>query len=290
MRVAGPQWPIPRIASITPDPVAAGSTMTIDGANFAVQPPAGSVALVHATTTSAGPVIAASVSSWTNNQVILSLPASAPTGDYVAVLFQGSVSGYAASPRFQVSAPVKYRYTCQWQGGLVLLDHVANVTVEALPDVSVAGRCTNFRTNDPYYKPLDGATINVFTAPGEFPGRYVVHNGLQGPQPVHGTWTFIQFYECRFNGRLEHLHHVANVSVENFPDAKVVGQCTDFLTHDPYYRTLDGHTQLVHRAVGVSRPGRGSQRSPGRRAGIWHLDVPRRCGLRPRRPAINRLG
>jgi hypothetical protein len=37
-----------------------------------------------------------------------------------------------------------------------------------------------------------GEFITVFVAPTEFPSLLVVHNGLQGSQPISGTWTFPQ--------------------------------------------------------------------------------------------------
>ncbi|MDA8333480.1 MAG: stalk domain-containing protein [Peptococcaceae bacterium] len=94
-----------------------------------------------------------------------------------------------------VSAPVSYSYTGVWQGQTKDLTLVTNVTVEGLSDAKLVGQISNFYTNEPsgasppYYK-LDGGSINVWTAPAEFPGVYVVHNGDQGNQPTYGTWTF----------------------------------------------------------------------------------------------------
>lgn len=70
------------------------------------------------------------------------------------------------------------------------LTHVSNVTVEGFPDATLLGSCQKFQTNDPLYTPLNGETINVWSAPKEFPGVDVVHNGDQGSQPIYGTWTF----------------------------------------------------------------------------------------------------
>ena len=85
-----------------------------------------------------------------------------------------------------------YSYSASWQGATVALRHVPNQTVESLPDATLVGQVGNFETNDPTYSCLNGETINVFTAPAEFPGDYVVHNGLQGSQCAYGTWTFPQ--------------------------------------------------------------------------------------------------
>ena len=85
-----------------------------------------------------------------------------------------------------------YSYSASWQGATVALRHVPNQTVESLPDATLVGQVGNFETNDATYSCLNGETINVFTAPAEFPGDYVVHNGLQGSQCAYGTWTFPQ--------------------------------------------------------------------------------------------------
>ena len=88
------------------------------------------------------------------------------------------------------AAAATYSYTGVWLGNVTTLTHVANVTVEGLPDETLVGTIGNFQTSDPSYSCLNGETINVFTAPKEFPNEYVVHNGLQGSQCTYGTWTF----------------------------------------------------------------------------------------------------
>jgi hypothetical protein len=88
------------------------------------------------------------------------------------------------------AAAATYTYTGVWLGNVTTLTHVANVTVEGLADATLVGTISNFQTSDPSYSCLNGETINVFTAPSEFPGDYVVHNGLQGSQCTYGTWTF----------------------------------------------------------------------------------------------------
>ncbi|MDA8336878.1 MAG: stalk domain-containing protein [Peptococcaceae bacterium] len=107
-----------------------------------------------------------------------------------ALLLVTVLGSPAASPALTIHPPIVYRYTGVWQGQTVNLAHVQNVTVEGLPDHLLVGQITNFQTDDPNYTALDGGNINVFTAPDEFPGEYVVHNGLEGSQPVYGTWTF----------------------------------------------------------------------------------------------------
>lgn len=88
------------------------------------------------------------------------------------------------------AAAATYNYSGVWNGSATPLTHVPNVTVEGLPDETFVGTIGNFQTNDPSYSCLNGETINVFTAPSEFPSEYVVHNGLQGSQCTYGTWTF----------------------------------------------------------------------------------------------------
>ncbi len=82
-----------------------------------------------------------------------------------------------------------------WHGQIVRLTNVPNVTVEQLPDAQLVGQIHNFLAHElPTSKPpfycLNGENINVWIAPHEFPGVYVVHNGDQGNQCTYGTWTF----------------------------------------------------------------------------------------------------
>jgi hypothetical protein len=87
-------------------------------------------------------------------------------------------------------------FQATWQGHRIGLTRQKNVTVEALPDATLAGHVTNFQTDDPYYACLDGPSagtgqsINVWIAPREFPAVYVAHNGDEGPQCVYITLTF----------------------------------------------------------------------------------------------------
>ncbi|MDA8273401.1 MAG: hypothetical protein M0Z72_06670 [Deltaproteobacteria bacterium] len=89
-----------------------------------------------------------------------------------------------------------YYYTGIYNGQTVYLQLVPNVTVESLPDATIVGTLSDFYTNQPdYLSPpyaeLNGESLNVWTAPAEFPGEYVVHNGLEGPQPAYGTWIIV---------------------------------------------------------------------------------------------------
>jgi hypothetical protein len=143
---------------------------------------------------------------------------------------------------FSVTAPVVYTYTGQvgsWYQ--IPLQKVPNESVEGLPDATKVGRLV-FTTNDPYYQALNGATLNVWRAPNEFPGELIVHNGDQGPQPVYGTWVYTPFYAVTWQGAWSQMRLTTNVSVENFSDAHLEGQGTNFETDDPYYSALDGDT------------------------------------------------
>jgi hypothetical protein len=81
-------------------------------------------------------------------------------------------------------------FYCNWLGNWIRVKHAPNVSVERFKDAAVIGMCQDLRTNDHYYNRLIGRNINVFYAPREYPGVFVVHNGRQGRQPVLGTWTF----------------------------------------------------------------------------------------------------
>jgi len=151
-----------------------------------------------------------------------------------------------------------YSYTGTWLGSSYQLTHVTNVTVEGLPDAFVVGTITDFQTSDPSYSCLDGLAINVFLAPQEFPGEYVVHDGLQGSMCAYGTWTFSSKYSYtgNWNGASYSLTRVANVTVEGLPDAQLITndstgesvQITNFQTSDPSFDCLDGSSINVFMA------------------------------------------
>jgi len=82
-------------------------------------------------------------------------------------------------------------YTGTYQGVPKTLTKVPNQTVEEFPDaVLQSSQLVNFQTDDPSQSCLNGSSLNVWDAPAEFPGMWVVHNGWQGPQCTYGTWTF----------------------------------------------------------------------------------------------------
>lgn len=95
--------------------------------------------------------------------------------------------------RMRPPSPTRpYKYVGTWHGKLVDLSHLRNLTVESLPGARKVGMIVNFRTGNPYYRWLNGKSLSVFAVNGaEFtPDVFVVHNGLQGPQQVYGTWVF----------------------------------------------------------------------------------------------------
>jgi hypothetical protein len=98
------------------------------------------------------------------------------------------------TPTLWIQATSTFGHTYQgvWRGTAVPLTPTANATVEGYSDARLVGSVVNFQTNDPRYTCLSGLSINVFTAPREFPSQYVVHDGSQGAMCVYGTWTFPQ--------------------------------------------------------------------------------------------------
>ncbi len=159
---------------------------------------------------------------------------------------EGPVLAAGSNASASIPGPLPYIYVGVWDGVRIRLTHVRNVTVEGLADARLLGQVTDFRTNDPYYACLDGRSINVWSAPREFPGKYVVHNGDQGTQCVYGTWTFAPYtFTGIWHGRRISLTHVRNMTVEGLPDARLIGALTDFHTTDPYYACLDGRSLNV---------------------------------------------
>jgi hypothetical protein len=141
-----------------------------------------------------------------------------------------------------------------YNGKDIALNGVCNVTIEGLADATLIGQVQHFETSDPQKDCLDGESINYWTAPKEFPGVYVVHNGWMGPQCSYGTWTFPQKSQtggaCQspnsasavLNGRKLSLQLVTNVTIEGLPDATLVGQVQQFETCNPQKDCLNGES------------------------------------------------
>lgn len=92
-------------------------------------------------------------------------------------------------PNCPIHPPIYQIYTITWHGQRVRIRLVRNVTVEKDRCHRLVGKGFNFRTNNPHYSCLNGKSLNVWVDL-RWPGFYVVHNGLQGPQCVYGTWLF----------------------------------------------------------------------------------------------------
>ncbi|MCL5430240.1 MAG: hypothetical protein M1504_02045 [Candidatus Marsarchaeota archaeon] len=89
-----------------------------------------------------------------------------------------------------ITTYAQYVYCGSYNGPIYDLTRVPNKNVEQFPDATLVGQITNFNTNDPYMACLNGETINVWTAPSEFPGVLVMHNGNQNSQCVYVTAIF----------------------------------------------------------------------------------------------------
>src|SRR5207253_2628447 len=135
-----------------------------------------------------------------------------------------------------------------WLGKGIVISPRSNVTVESYPDATVVGQVTNFQTTDPRVSCLNGQAINVFSAPNELPGVYVVHDGLQGPMCAYGTWTIPITYGSTWQGQPTNLSAQTYASVAGYPDAALVGQVSYFQTNDPALSCLNGATLNVYNA------------------------------------------
>lgn len=148
------------------------------------------------------------------------------------------------------SAGQTFSDTALWQGYAYSLTPVSNVVVAAYPDAKLVGQVTNFQTTSKKESCLNGLAINVYTAPAEFPGLYVVNDDSQGTMCALGTWTFpIYSYTASWLGYPSFsLRLIANVSVESFPDATLVGKVANFQTQDAHFSCLDSQTLNVYTA------------------------------------------
>ncbi|MDA8335511.1 MAG: stalk domain-containing protein, partial [Peptococcaceae bacterium] len=190
---SGPTMPYSLALSISPPSLPANGsstatvTATVTGANGQTVPndtvnftASSGTVTSSATTNSGGQATATYTAGTAPGNVTISATETA-----------GSATGSAT---LTLTAPT-WTFTGVWQGQTLNLTQVTNVTVEQLPDAKLVGQITNFQTNEPtggeppFYE-LNGESINVWTAPAEFPGVYVVHNGDQGTQATYGTWTF----------------------------------------------------------------------------------------------------
>ena len=82
--------------------------------------------------------------------------------------------------------------TGSYDGVQVQLTIVPQRTVENFADASLVGILYNFSTTNSSDSCLDGSAINVWTAPAEYPGYLIAHNGGQGAQCRYITAIFKQ--------------------------------------------------------------------------------------------------
>jgi hypothetical protein len=109
------------------------------------------------------------------------------------------LQGTCQTPLGTWTFPHPYTYRATWAGSQekpmpaesVDLTLIANTgPLGRLPDATPQGIVTDFQTADPVYVCLNGAPLDVWLAPQEFPKVYVVQGGCPGVSP--GTWTFPQ--------------------------------------------------------------------------------------------------
>jgi hypothetical protein len=83
----------------------------------------------------------------------------------------------------------EFTYSVVWDGARVTIQPAANVDMAHLADARSEGAASGFLTDNPAYERLDGSSIEVWSAPAEFPDELVVNNSEQTSEPK-GTWTF----------------------------------------------------------------------------------------------------
>ena len=153
-----------------------------------------------------------------------------------------------------------YSYAASWLGyPSFSLNLVANVEVETLPDSALVGKVANFQTADAHFSCLDGQSVNVYTAPSEFPGLYLIHI-VPGSSctPTGDTWSFpVYSYAGSWNGASYPLTLAPNDEVQSAADAKLITfqnncggagqpacgspvQLQNFQTQDPNFACLRG--------------------------------------------------
>ncbi len=154
------------------------------------------------------------------------------------------------------SAGQTYTSTASWLGYPYSLTEVKHVNVASYADARFLGQVTNFQTNQPKPSCLNGLSINVYTAPVEFPGLYVVNDDSQGPMCALGTWTFpIYSYTASWlNYPSSSLTLIPSFCVECFGDSTLVGKVSNFQTQDPLFSCLDGQSLNLYSAP-VEMPG-----------------------------------
>jgi len=160
-----------------------------------------------------------------------------------------------------VASPVRaaqtYTDTGLWLGYPYSLAFLKNTTVSGFADAKLVGQITNFQSTSPKLSCLNGLTINVYTAPAEFPGLHVVDDSLQGTVCARGAWTFgtYSYSGSWLNYPAYLLTLVPNACIECFGDSVLVGSVSSFNTQDPNFSCLNGQVLSTYTAA-VEFPGR----------------------------------
>jgi len=128
----------------------------------------------------------------------------------------------------------------------------------------------------PAFACFEGATAKVFSAPADFPGKYVVFGRC--PQHTPGLWYFAPSYSYSANWDGQRVLLTPLLAAEGPPpDGQPQGQLTDFQTDDPNYVCLSSGVLSVYSdpqgAPGVYAVYAGC---PGGISGAWtfHVKVP----------------
>jgi len=124
---------------------------------------------------------------------VYTAPAEFP-GLYVAVGTCIAPYNLVATWTFPIVAPPRGP-SALWQSRVVYLTLVPdNVSVGKLNDAKRVGQVDDFETNDPAspYVCFNGLSLDVWTAPAEFPSKLIAYGGCTDPKQKPVAWTFPQ--------------------------------------------------------------------------------------------------
>jgi hypothetical protein len=150
-----------------------------------------------------------------------------------------------------------------WRGTKINLSPAAhNVAVESLPDAAFQGRIDQFHSSDPTLSCFNTTSLNVWVAPKEFPGVYVVHSKC--PDGTQGTWVFIgsiplPAYSAQWLTQTVNLsYQEQNVVIQSLPDQQYQGLVSNFTTNNSRFFCLVGTSLNVWTALGEYKPPQGT--------------------------------
>lgn len=158
-------------------------------------------------------------------------------------------------------APSKWGYTATWKSTTqsttgpisVTLTDICNQTIQN--PQTTGSFITNFQTEDPHFKCLNGSSLNVWTAPDQFPNRYIAQGECTDASGTVGEWTFpypppSRHYSAYWNGQQQTLSPLSNAGkVSDLPDAVPQAQVTNFDTDDTNYQCFEGQSIPVFYAA-----------------------------------------